>query len=94
MVETILSVSTETSIAQLDCYSCPSVRLSPSPASAPISAKPARPHQEIFLAIRKVLETNSFFYPCTISNIRTYLDSYERLFTLRGLFPSPVEEIC
>ena len=35
-----------------------------------------------------------FLYPCTISNIRTYLDSYERLFTLRGLFPSPVEEIC
>ena len=62
MVETILSVSTETSIAQLDCYSCPSVRLSPSPASAPISAKPARPHQEIFLAIRKVLETNPFFF--------------------------------
>ena len=28
------------------------------------------------------------------SDIRTYLDSYERLFTSRGLFPSLIEEIC
>ena len=64
------------------------------PASALISAKPVRPTKKFSLCIRKVLETNSFFYPCTISNIRTYLDSYERLFTLRRLFPSPIEEIC
>ena len=53
----------------------------------------AGPAKKFSSRIRKVLETNSFFYPCTISNIRTYLDSYERLFTLRRLFPSPVEEI-